>query len=206
MSVQRAILVSFCLYLFYNIDFQVDGTISAFSMVKARRSQSMKPSTSYKTEIESRHRSDSISSSDSVAEIKTTNPQPIPSTSAGSRFSETSIHEVDLQPLVENGKKVGLARANLPDLHEAAVGTHVADINPARDGLYSRVRSAFLQFSSAVVVGSAIGAGGVAIGEHLMHNVSLSNTTTFIANTTNFITNKTIGALFRDTDELNIIV
>lgn len=208
MAILRTILVSFCLYIFYNIDFQTEGAMSTLSLAKARRTEAARPLTSYKTEIDGRSRSDSISSSSggSIPEIRSSDSHPIPSTSAGMQFSETNMQEIDLQPLVKNVKKVGSAQANLPNLQEAASGTHVADINPTRDGFYSRVRSAFLQFSSAVVVGSAVGAGGAVIGEHLLHNISFTNSTTFFANETKLNANETTNTLFHDVDELNVIV
>lgn len=201
MGVLRAILVCFCLYFFYNMEFQVEGALSAFSVAKARRTQSMKPLTSYKSEFESRTRNEPISSSssDSITEIKPSDPQPIPSTSAAKRLSETNMQEVDLEPLVENSKKISSVRANLPDLQEAASVTNFGEINPARDGLYARVQSAFGQFSGAVVVGSAIGAASAVIGDQLMQNISWTNTT-------NLIKNKTISTLFHDVDDIKVRV
>lgn len=45
-------------------------------------------------------------------------------------------------------------------------------INPARDGAFARVRSAFLRFGAAAAAGTAIGAGGAVIDQHFIHKVN----------------------------------
>lgn len=196
MSPQRVILLFTLLYFFYVTDFKAKAILT---MVKTRRTQSMRPLTSYKREnnIHTKPLSNSRSSSaSSLTEIKATDRQPIPSTSTGKRIDTASLQEVDHRPLLEKTKHVGFV--DLPNLNEASVSTHRnGDINPSRDGVYSRVRSAFLGFGAAVAVGSAIGVGGVVIDRHFIHNNNSA--------TENISVNKTFQQLFDDDEISNLI-
>lgn len=68
MSLKRIILVFVLLCFFSEIDFQVEGTLS--SIAKTRRTQSMRPLTSHKTEgtLKTHSRSGSETSSASLTE------------------------------------------------------------------------------------------------------------------------------------------
>lgn len=153
MSLQRIILVLVLLYCCFSaIDFQVGGTLTGTSMAKTRRTQSMRPLTSHthkpeniglgKTQTQS---GSSISSSASTApltEIKAADSQPIPSTSSlsGRQIDGTSFKEVDLRPLSERTRHT--SSINSVDLIDPSISTHSdGHINPARDGVFARVRS-----------------------------------------------------------------
>lgn len=200
MAVQCVIFVYICLYSFYTGDFQVQGVIPTATL--ARRTQSMRPLVMRKTDfsLNTQTRSSSITSSsaDSIVELKSTDSQPFPSTSTGIRISDTGMREVNLHPVVEKARHVGSHHVNLPNLNEASAGTHRnGEINPARDGLYARVKSAFLHFGSAAAVGSAI--GGAVIGERIIQNMTL-----FDAGKTTAQVNVTkAAALINDVDGVN---
>lgn len=56
------------------------------------------------------------------------------------------------------------------DLHEASLPTNGEYLNPARDGVFSRVRSIILRFGAAAVIGGTVGAGGSSIVDHFVDN------------------------------------
>lgn len=184
MNLHRLILLFALFYFSFENNFKTEASLSTTSIMKARRTQSMRPLTSHKVEnnlnIQTRGESLSSSASDtSLIEIKPTDPQPLPSTSSQQQISTTRLQEADFHPLIKKPKHVSIVIP--PNLNEASASTHSnGQINPARDGVYARVRNAFLQFGAAAVVGTAIGAGGAAIGQSLMqrnYSVALSNST-----------------------------
>lgn len=173
MSPQRIVL----LFVFFIIILKVEASFSTSNFVKTRRTQSMRPLVSHKTKsnpnTQAQSSSHSSSASDtSLTEIKSTDPQPIPSTSSVKRISSMDLKEVDLRPLSEQTKHVNFI--NSVNLNEASAQTHSegGQINPTRDGVFSRVRSAFLRFGTAAVAGTAIGAGSTVIDQRFIHNVN----------------------------------
>lgn len=165
MSLKRFILVFVLLCSFSAIDFQVEG---ALSMAKTRRTQSMRLLTSHKTEnnIKTHTQSGSESAGSSLTELRAPNSHPIASTSTGKKFDSTTFEEVDLTPLVEQARRTGFI--NSINLNEASSSTHSnGNINPARDGVFARIRSAMLRHGTAGVIGSAIGVGGFEIKKKL---------------------------------------
>lgn len=179
---QHLILIfMFCIF-FFTTKLQVEGI---FSSVKTRRTQSMRPLTYHKTENKLNTRSgslSSISSASSLSEQKVVDPHPIASTSYQKELESKRLKEVDLHPLVDETKKVSFN--NPIELNEASVSTHSdGRINPARDGVFARVRNTFLSFGSAVAIGSAIGALGAVADQRFIHN-NISETSMYTANAT----------------------
>lgn len=172
MSPQRIILVFVLLHYFSPIDFQVGGALSITSIAKARRTQSMRPLTYRRSGNNLNTQSGSESSGSSITELRTAaDSQPIASTSARKEIDSTSFKEVDLHPLVEKAKRTSFI--NSVDLNEASLSTHSnGNINPGRDGVFSRVRNAMLRYGAAVAIGSVVGVGGFEVKEKLfpVHN------------------------------------
>lgn len=78
------------------------------------------------------------------------------------------MSESELQPMIERARHVSFMET--VDLHDASAATHSnGNINPARDGVFARVRSATLRFGIAAVVGTSIGAGGAVIARNYFH-------------------------------------
>lgn len=190
MSLRHFILIFvFCTFVFTN-NVQVKGMLSASSITKARRTQSMRPLTFHRTEnkLNTRTQSGSLSSisssasTSSLSEHKATDSHPIPSTSSRKQIDGTSFKEVDLHPLVEKTKQVSFISS--VNLNEASVSTHSdGQINPTREGVHARVRSALLRYGSAIAIGTAISAAGVVIDQRFIHNNN-TETSLFPANTT----------------------
>lgn len=73
--------------------------------------------------------------------------------------------ESERMPMIERAKHVRFMET--VDLHDATIGTNSnGNLNPARDGVFARVRSAILLYGGAAVVGTGIGAGIVTIAHH----------------------------------------
>lgn len=175
---------------------------SSSAAAKARRAQSMRPltqMTEFSSSLQSAASSSSLatalaqqnmdvktkpkaaSSSPAIAEV-------LPSTSKdqsktiGPCASEC-LQEVDLRPLIED------RRSSLHASFQAALqGTHSGgNLNPARHGVFARVRNALLQHSVSTAIGIGIGVG-VSQLEQSFQNESTHfdvNATTSVSNTTN---------------------
>lgn len=172
MLLQRKTLVLVFLYFFSVHEFQVEGTLS--SMAKTRRTQSMRPLASHKTngnnlETHSQSGSQSSFSSASTAtelHAPAVGSQPIASTSIGKQFASTSFKEVDLRPLTDNLQHT--RQLSSISLHDASIATHSdgGNIDPTRHGVFARVRSTMQRYGSAVVIGAAVGVGGIEAYNH----------------------------------------
>lgn len=78
------------------------------------------------------------------------------------------LFESERQPMIERTENVRFMES--VDLGEASQATHTnGNINPTRDGVFARVRSAVLRYGAAAAVGSAIGVGIAEIAEHVNH-------------------------------------
>lgn len=186
MSLQRIIFV-FVLLCFFDVnDFHVEGTLS--SAAKTHRIQSKRLLTSRKAgnNLQAQHaQSDaslSASSTSSLTELKAADSQPIASTSNGVQIDSMSFKEVDLQaPSMVDGIK-HIRFIHSIDLSDASRVTQNIDgnINPARDGVFARVRKAMLRYGSAAAIGSAIGVTGVELKKKLLldNANNVENTTT----------------------------
>lgn len=181
MASQQLILIFVCCTIFLNTNFQVNGMFSA----GIRRTQSMRPiQTGSKLNTNTRSGSlSSFSSASSLPELKIGESEPVATTSSRRQIDGTSLKEVDLHPLVKKTKPVRF-NLNEASINEASASTHSgANINPSRDGVQARVRSALLQFSAAVGIGTAIGAAGVVIDQRFIHETSTSSANTTLEKT-----------------------
>lgn len=160
MSLQCSIVVVFVLLCFFVVNnFHVKGTLTS-SIAKTRRTQSMRSPTSHKNGNNLQAQSgSSLSSTASLTELKATDSQP--STSNARRIDSMNFREIDLQPHTNR-------LHTQVDLHDASAVTHNSgNINPARDGVYARVRNAMLRYGAAAAIGSAIGATGIELKKML---------------------------------------
>lgn len=130
-------------------------------MVKGRRTQSMGELIK-KSEIAENRRpaSPSASSSSSASSVKVAENEP--STSAASNFKE-----IEMQPLIENIPKVRFASSPILTEAEARARMETIRVNPERDGVYAQVRQAILHHAASAVIGGALGAGGVLLGQQI---------------------------------------
>lgn len=174
MALQRFTLLFIFLYFFFAISFHVKGTFSATSIARARRVHSHRQTTQNNLNIHTQSGSlssfSSAASDSSLTGGKITNSEPIASTSSAKKNERTGFKEADLRPLVDNKKQVTFLDS--VNLDEASAATHSADgdINPSRDGVFARVRSALIAFGASAAVGGAIGVGGVVIDRQFIHN------------------------------------
>lgn len=187
MSLQRIILVLVLLYCCFSvIDFQVGGTLTGSSMLKTRRTQSMRPLTSHthktentglgKTQTQSRSSISSSASTAPLTEIKAADSEPIPSTSSlsGIQIDSTSLKEVDHRQLSERTRHTSLIESI--DLNDPSISTHSdGSINPSRDGVFARVRNTILRYGSAGVIGAAVGVGGFELKKHFFADNNNNN-------------------------------
>lgn len=169
-TLQYIIFVIILLYFFTVNDSRVEGILG--SVGKTSRTQSMRQLTSRRT-----GQSGSSSSSSSTTSLKTSDVtaaaaaadlQPmIASTSTGRRIDSMSLREVNIQPMMERTRHNSLHYSL--DLHDASRATHSIDgnINPARDGVFARVRDAMLHYASVAGVGVIVGASGVELKHKL---------------------------------------
>lgn len=181
MASQCVILIFICCTFLLNNNFPVNGMFSA----GIRRTQSIRPiQTGNKLNTNTRSGSlSSFSSVSSLPEIKLAESEPIASTSSRRQIDGTSLREADLHPLVKKAKPVRF-NLNEASVNEASSSTHSGvNINPSRDGVQARVRSALLQFSAAVGIGTAIGAAGVVIDQRFIHETSTSSANTTLEKT-----------------------
>lgn len=153
MFVSRIFVLICCLILYKN---QINA---AMSSVKIIRNQSILPHAErVKPEISVNSRSSSSSSFASDTSSRAA------STSRRVTFVESEIH-----PLVERTKS---KQAVIPHdlnraLDEAMESTNNMHLDPSRDGVHARVRSALARFGAAAAVGSVIGTGvGVIVDQH----------------------------------------
>lgn len=175
MLVQRSILVFLYFFIaFYSQAEAVGGTPSVTNVAKTvRRTQSMRPLMSHKAKsnINVRTRSDSFSSTSSVAsdsaltEHNKAEAQPI---ATSSKKHSADFSEVDLQSTVEKSKHVSFGKSI--NLNEASVATD-GNINPARDGAFARLQSV-LRYGTGAAIGTAIGLGGAVINQRLNQNIT----------------------------------
>lgn len=144
---------------------EVQGGVPA-AMATIRRIRPIRiPEVSKSTPIEgTRSRSESISSfsssqsENSLSKHHTVDSDARPSTSTGKRGDNTDFKEVELHPIIAESKHVSFMKS--VDFNDASTATHTrGNINPARDGVRARMRSAVLRFGAAVVAGTAAGAG-----------------------------------------------
>lgn len=167
------------LFVFCIVNFKVEASFSTATLTKARRTQSMRPIGVHKTESSP----NTHTRSESVIEIKPSDPQPIPSTSGVKRTNSIDLKEAELEPLVEQSKHVRfISTVNLNDV-SMQTQSEGGQINPSRDGVFARARNAFVQFGSSVVAGTALGSGA-AVAHSLLkneNNVTLASTTTSIS-------------------------
>lgn len=147
--------------IYFFFIFTTEATIPTATLVKVRRTQSMRPLTSRKTvnDLQSTDRSGfhSSSASDvSITELKHDDPQPFPSTSTGKRAGGVTPPEIEHKSLVDKTKHVNFAE--LPNVHDAAAMTHQNGV-----GVHARIRKAFTRFGTAAMVVTVIGVGGLAV-------------------------------------------
>lgn len=154
---------------------EVNGTLPS-ALASIRRNQPIRLPESYKINgVQRTHsRSGSVSSfspsqsKHSMREHHTIESEVEPSTSTGKRGDVRDFKEVELEPIIESSKHVSFIKS--VDLSDASTATHShGNINPIRDGVFARVRSAVLRFGAAVVVGTAVGAGGAVIDRQFIH-------------------------------------
>lgn len=165
---------------------------SAFSAAKVRRTQSVRLP-SYNSELIPKTRPASTSSITSTASHKVEFESKSASTSSFQPEIDQHQHhhhqETALKPLLEgesNSKHVRfMGSASLIDPN---AGTQSENIDPTRDGVFARVRNRMLRYGSGAVIGSAIGAGGLAAKQLLFQN---NNNTTRPMNSTQNLSNQT---------------
>lgn len=103
---------------------------------------------------------------------------------------------VSFQPeaVVEMDAAHPIRTASRISLQEATIGTHSEHLNPARDGVYARVRNILQRYGVPIGVGVAVGVGtgvasvGAGVGYQIAKNILNNNktsTTTVISTTTN---------------------
>lgn len=158
--VQKVVIITILLTL---IQVQVESTFSS-TAAKVRRTQSMRV-------VKTRPVSQSTSSTSSTASHNVeSESKPLASTSSFQpEIDQQRLQEIDLKPMVEEESKhvrfIGSA-----SLLDPMVGTHSEHLDPARDGVFARMRNRMLRYGSAAAIGSAIGAGGLAAKEFLFQN------------------------------------
>lgn len=141
-----------------------------------------------------------LASETSFTQPKPIQTDPIPSTSSSfngveirpnSQSEHRPISESELytsfdserQPMIERAKHVRFMESI--DLHDASRATHSnGNINPARDGVFARVRGTVLRFAAAAAVGTAIGATGAVITRNFIQNNNNVNEVTSFMPTT----------------------
>lgn len=111
---------------------------------------------------------------------------------------------MDLQPFVEKTKRT--SSINSVSLNEASTSTHSdGHINPARDGVFARVRSAMLRYGSAVAIGSTVGVAGYEVNRKLFpdnNNITqVNNNITQVNNTEKYQNSAKSSSL--DSDEIS---
>lgn len=195
-----------------NNEFRVEGTLTSTMAKNARRSQSMRLLTtttqSRKTgnmiETKDTHTqsgspsSSSSSSTTSLTELQATDSQPIRIDSG------TSFKDVDLKPsssIADRTRHTSLLHS--VDLHEASMPTQSIDgrVNPARDGVFARVRNAILRYGTAAAIGSAIGVtvvSGAELKKQLFPDSNNNKNDNITENSINTTTTTTI-----DSKEIN---
>lgn len=147
--------ILFCSCVFIVHDVQGAGVSS---LVKVRRTQSMKPLISHGSEIDSNMRA----RSDSLSSISSIDAQASESIS-NKRIDRTSLKEAESHSIAENPKHVNFRNADI--LGEASTSTFSdGNIDPTQHGVFARVRNAITQYGAAVVGVGAIGVGVGAIG------------------------------------------
>lgn len=155
---QRTILALVLFYLFSANDFQVGGALSA----KARRAQTTRLLTT-RNNLDVQ-RAGSTSSLNGAADSRST-----ASTASGGRIDSTSFKEIDLQP-ADRARHSSLLQSI--DLGEASMGVNTENFDPARDGVFARVRKAMLRYGAAAAIGSAVGVGGLEVKRQLFPDSS----------------------------------
>lgn len=72
-------------------------------------------------------------------------------------------------------------------MNEASTSTrrhyYNGEIEPARDGVFARVRKAFVRFGASAAVEAAIGAGGVVKDQRFIHNKTNVDSPSIFTNT-----------------------
>lgn len=161
---------------------QVESTFPSSAAAKVRRTQSMKAS-SYNSELRPKTRpvSPSTSSTSSTAS-RIAETEPMASTSA-------LLQEIDIKPIVEESKRVRFGSAT--SLVDPMAVTHSENLDPARDGVFARMRNAMVRYGSAAAIGSALGAGVLAAKQLLsqnntMQSVVVNTTTQNLSNQTDY--------------------
>lgn len=170
-------------FIFFSI-FHTEAQMVSSALAKARRTQSMKP-LSY--EIRSNVQPTGSSSATLTLERQhNQKTQPLASTSADATASimkEEANHFE--KPMKTSGiQKVGSFSSI--NLEEALRATNSEILDPARDGVYARVRNAIRNQISNVAIGTASGSAIGAAGFQLSHIFTqlIQNTTTTAKPTT----------------------
>lgn len=152
---------------------QVESTFSS-SAAKIRRTQSIR---------EPRTRSASPAAAASQKVVSESKPK----ASTSAYQPETQLHSL----IEKESKHVNIASS--ASLIDSMTGTQSEHLDPTRDGYFARMRNRMLRYGSAVAIGSAIGAGGLAAGElavnHLLYQNN--NNTTQPMNTTQILSDET---------------
>lgn len=182
MSLQCAILVLLALNLCSAYKFPIGGSASVATI--ARRSQSMRPLTSSRSNPNIIPQTGSRSSSSSSASLPEQQ-RSLVSTSRGRIGSITSLENVEIRPFAD--RQQHLAGLNAANLAEASRGTFSegGNIDPNVHGFYARVRNAMRRYGSAAVVGSVIGVGAIEVKNSLFHG-------------NNNVTEKSVGVATRN--------
>lgn len=121
-----------------------------------------------------------LSSSSSVSSTASYKNEPIASSSSLQPEIDLDQHQhLDHNPLIEQSKHVRFA-SSVSSLVDPLAVTQDEHLDPRRDGVIARMRSAMLRYGSAVAIGSAIGAGSLATTKHFFqnNNTQLNSTNT----------------------------
>lgn len=187
--------------LILNILLNTNGVESAFSS-KARRTKSMVTKLHPISELNHITRtaspSSASSSSASLSSITSLNNEqkPIASTSSTMKKQEHNsehFREIELIPIVEESARTALHASLL----EATAATHrgAAYLNPARDGVRTRIRNAIRRYGLLTASGSALGIGGFLIGRHFNNNDNNNLTHSSIQPTTQPTTHRSTDSV-----------
>lgn len=138
-------------------------------------------------EIEAAGSSSSIKRTQSMKPLMAQKPIRTSTSSASSTASTSRHQHIELRDPVastSNTKQITfeedlqrLRSVSNINLDEAVRATNAEHLDPTRDGVYARLNRILLQYGTAVVVGSAIGAGAI----ELVNRTSTATTTTTAA-------------------------
>lgn len=149
---------------------QVESAFSSSNAAKVQRTHAMRvPSLNRELTLKTRPASfSSASSSSSTISLNgESESKPLARTSALLPELDINLHEkTNLQPKMSKQVRVN----SVPNLIDPMAGTQSERLDPARDGVFARMRNRMLRYGSAVAIGSAIGVGGITAKQLLSQN------------------------------------